>query len=382
MSFVEIERAGFLNKGAELMLRSVQRALQPRLPDCAFVSAALEDDFPQRSAHGLWQRAELWRGGWDFAAPVSLLPKHLRRRLGLVTRSEVALALDCSGMAYSGQWGAWPTKQLARRAEAWARKKTPFLLLPQAFGPFDEPSFKRFLSRAARHIQHFAVRDDWSLAFLRDCLGEDANIEKIPDITIGLEVAPKPTTAADWPTVLVVPNARMIDRQLPAQASAYFDFMVNALKLASASGADTRFLIHEGPQDEALAIRLAKEAQVAFPNLVPANAVEAKAQLSSADLILGSRFHALLGGLAGGVQTLGLGWSHKYTGLFKDFGCEEWLLPYDTHPSAALEQFAHALETPLPAEKREDLGKVREQMQRDLERYWDFVAQLAVTTKP
>jgi polysaccharide pyruvyl transferase WcaK-like protein len=46
---------------------------------------------------------------------------------------------------------------------------------------------------------------------------------------------------------------------------------------------------------------------------------ELKAVLGHATLVIGSRFHALVGSLSQGVPCIGVGWSHKYAELFKDF---------------------------------------------------------------
>jgi colanic acid/amylovoran biosynthesis protein len=374
MTFIEVERAGFLNKGAELMLLATLTALRERCPSAQFVTAALEEDYPQRSALGLWQRPELWRGGLDLAESLKHVPRRLRRRFGLVTRGEVRLALDASGMAYAEQWGSEPTRHLARRAQAWANHGTPFFLLPQAFGPFKGAPMQDAFRRAAETIEHIAARDDISLAHVQACLGPGRPVSKIPDITLGMVPKAQPKRAeAETRRVFIIPNARMIDRQSERQGQAYKSFMLQAMRLAAGAQVETQLFIHEGSADIRLGEALMAEAGVQFPIQIPKHAIDAKQRLSTSDLILGSRYHALLAGLSAGVHTLGLGWSHKYQGLFADFQCTDWLLPYAAHPSAALEQFAEALITPLDWARQKALQEVGDHMRAALCVYWDRV---------
>src|SRR5262249_33913841 len=48
-----------------------------------------------------------------------------------------------------------------------------------------------------------------------------------------------------------------------------------------------------------------------------------KGILGTARVIIGSRFHALVGALSQAVPSVAVGWSHKYEMLLSDYGCPQ-----------------------------------------------------------
>ena len=51
----------------------------------------------------------------------------------------VSALVDASGFAFGDQWGPGPSRQMGRLFGSYARAGKPVVLLPQAFGPFQEP---------------------------------------------------------------------------------------------------------------------------------------------------------------------------------------------------------------------------------------------------
>lgn len=68
------------------------------------------------------------------------------------------------------------------------------------------------------------------------------------------------------------------------------------------------------------------------------DAVSIKAVIGACDVMVVSRFHAMVGALALATPALVFGWSHKYAEVMADFGMEEWVFDYasismdDIHP--------------------------------------------------
>lgn len=61
---------------------------------------------------------------------------------------------------------------------------------------------------------------------------------------------------------------------------------------------------------------------------VDIDAVSIKAVIGAFDVMVVSRFHAMVGALALAKPTLVFGWSHKYAEVMADFGMEEWVFDY------------------------------------------------------
>jgi colanic acid/amylovoran biosynthesis protein len=63
-----------------------------------------------------------------------------------------------------------------------------------------------------------------------------------------------------------------------------------------------------------------------------------KAVIGAADLVVGSRFHAVVGSLSQGVPTITLGWAHKYDHLHRDFEVPDWIAQIADDPGSRVGQ--------------------------------------------
>ena len=353
---IELRRAGFINKGAELMLRAVLAQLRGRYPEAlitvAPTSHAGSQPWPRLVAEGIYPKAELTRGPLFLGDAAGMLPKKLREMYGLVLDREVHAVLDAGGFSYSDQWGPGPAQALARSARRWARQGSEVILLPQAFGPFEQPSLRRAMGEALGHLSLAFARDKASLEHLRAVAsGAREKIHQAPDFT---NILPPKAPEAQKAQVLagavaLVPNARMLDKTGAHGAQAYEALMAQVLSALKARGERAVVLLHEGAEDRALGARLASQAEV--PLLEEADPQVLKGLLALPKAVVGSRFHALVSALSQGVPSLGTGWSHKYEALFQDYGAADCLLPLEC-PAEGLE---NALDAVLNPEHNEAL---------------------------
>ena len=101
---IEIRKAGFQNKGAELMLLAIVARLRATYPDTALCVVPSGPDGPQPftklTALGLFPKASLVRAGIEWGNAAGLIPARLRRRYGLILDREVDVVLDAAGFAY------------------------------------------------------------------------------------------------------------------------------------------------------------------------------------------------------------------------------------------------------------------------------------------
>jgi len=126
--FIEIRKAGFINKGAELMLHAALQKLKARYPEATFVMAPTskraEHPFHNLVQLGFYPKASLWRYGIQWGNLANLAPRQLREMYGVVLDREVDVVIDAAGFAYSDQWGDAPTSELAQSAKRWRKNGT------------------------------------------------------------------------------------------------------------------------------------------------------------------------------------------------------------------------------------------------------------------
>src|SRR5690606_35427582 len=136
---VEIRKAGFINKGAELMLYAVMQKVRQRYPEAIFVVAPSHSQASQPyhkyAPLGFYPKAFLWKKGIQFGRLATLLPAKVREMFGVILDKEVDVVLDAAGFSYSDQWGVKNCHELASSSAYWRKNGTKIILLPQAFGP-------------------------------------------------------------------------------------------------------------------------------------------------------------------------------------------------------------------------------------------------------
>jgi len=91
-----------------------------------------------------------------------------------------------------------------------------------------------------------------------------------------------------------------------------------------------------------------------------ADPVEIKRLLGRSRLVIGSRFHALVSALSQGVPCIATSWSHKYEMLFKDYACEEMVLPV---PST-VDQIRTCVDQAIGAARPDLVARIKQSAER------------------
>jgi polysaccharide pyruvyl transferase WcaK-like protein len=347
---IEIKGAQFANKGAHLMLLAVIERLRARLPH-AEVALAPGPNAPyrERARLGAWQKLPLRRGTFDLTTIGYNWPGAVDRalaRYGVVTEARIDALLDISGFAYGDRWGTLGALQAASELERFHRQGKPYLLLPQAFGPFSDPAARRF-GAALAQAALVCVRDGESLEHLsrlNPALG--SSLVRFPDLTIGVEG--DPAAAGRWgigpKTVLVIPNVRMLDSGKDAGAwqAGYLPLLEALIVECARRGYEVRVVNHAGPEDATLSASLARAAG-GRAVVDEGDPLALKGLIGAAAAVVSSRYHGCVNALSQGVPCLGTSWSHKYGALFEDFGRGDSLVMEPDVP-AATRLFARLLE--------------------------------------
>jgi colanic acid/amylovoran biosynthesis protein len=321
---IDIRGTSTVNKGAQLMLEAVAERLSPHF---ALSAPPVTTDYSVRAHLGLQQTLHEFRFPRVGATLGNAVPSWFKVRYGLVSDADLTGIVDASGFAYSDSFSLERIRREALYGVAWARRGVPKVLLPQAFGPFNDGRKRAYSRMVIEQSRLVFARDKQSADYVRS-LGVTAGVEVMPDFTIGL-VADAVDLTHLGAFGAIVPNGKMVSTGVLTQES-YTESLLSYVDAVAAEGLQPVFVVHEAT-DRAVLDPVLGERDV--PVLADPAPRKLKGMIGQAQLVVGSRFHALVGALSQGVPTVALGWSHKYAALMEDFGVSDWLSGPDALPA-------------------------------------------------
>jgi len=373
---IEIRMAGFVNKGAELMLLAVIQKVRERYPTAKITMApvygAADDTFERMQRLKLYPRIWFVRKGIDFGFLSSLIPDQLLKMYGLIKASEVDVVLDAAGFAYTDQWGNKLSQELSSSSVKWKKNKTKLIMLPQALGPYSGGEARKFVKSWASNADLIFPREPDSYKYLTDIVGEHEKIRCFPDFTNLVEGTLPEGYDFSNKRIALVPNFRMIDKTSKEESSAYLPFMINCAKYLLEKGAQPFLLVHEGVNDKNLAEKIS-DAVGGIPVVLETNPLHIKGILGTCDATISSRFHGLVSALSQGVPSIATGWSHKYVRLFEDYDFKEGLVSVLDSKSVLHEKIDLLLSPETAGPLRLHLQRESEIMKDVSKNMWDLV---------
>lgn len=333
--YIQIDNAGFYNKGAELMLLAIIQRLsnESQIINPKFVAGngCQAPDYMQIRRTGLYQIPKFFR---FYCRIDKLLPQFALEQYGLVKEESINVILDAGGFQFGDQWVYSYTKDRNNQAKQYYRKYkkqgAKIVFLPQAFGPFTNQLAKERIKIVSEYTDIFYVRESTSLNYLVDVLGKDERIRLAPDFTILVKPEANPSLLEKVKdSVCVIPNARMIDKTAPSVSKQYLDFLFRITESIILNGKHLVLLNHEWKSDWALIERITdrlKEYQDRIIALNNLNALEVKSVIGASNLLITSRYHGLVSGLNQRIPSLCTSWNHKYDELINEYSVKDSLL--------------------------------------------------------
>lgn len=321
-----IDHAGFVNKGAELMLRAARDRVSELFPDSKFVIqaevAAIPDDAIARN------------GFYVLANPGGkrrLIPNKHTHRYHFIRPSNIDLVLDAGGFQFSDQWVEAYSREsndkLSHYYKVLKSSGAKIVFLPQAFGPFSLPLAVERMKAVFAHADVLYAREQTSYDHLVALFGEQPNIQLCPDFTVIYKPdVPLTDLLPRNQYIGIIPNQKMITHTPGEVSRNYLGFMVELCKKLVENGNQPILINHEGPGDFEIVDTIQRELPddiIALNNLT---AVEVKAVIGRLKALVSSRFHGAVSGLSQHVPTFCTGWSHKYQELLREYGVEQNLL--------------------------------------------------------
>ena len=322
IKLIEIYGIGFPNKGAELMLYAIVDQLKKQYGDdiaiCCQPWQSHIDGYRILGHKNILQLGSLTFKGMDLSFLFNFLPLKLLKTFGIVRPKDIDLVLDASGLRYSDSWGINAAKKSLKKYKKLAKKGKNFILMPQAFGPFENKELAKVIQEIVELSSLCFPRDNVSYKNIIKICGESDKIIQFPDFTN--LVTPERNFKTDHlqNVVMIIPNQRMLDKTESTVSNNYYNFLLNAGKYLLKKGENLVILNHEGSEDLNICKQLSSDlGGVEIFNHW--NPLAIKAAIGRVKLLISSRFHGCVSGLSQGVPVIATSWNHKYEMLLKEY---------------------------------------------------------------
>lgn len=331
---IELSGTSVRNKGAELMTAAICRRFLLHHPSIQFAVPQRFGTAKDRFKYGMWYKISTKRYALNrkitrsekvaIQAVEMMLSRRLCTECGIVTDQGINAVLDASGFAFGDQLPLNRTLDFVEALKPLKRKKVPVVLLPQAFGPFSQPSHQDAMKQLIDMTDLIFARDDVSYGHLNRLSQHDERIQCCPDLTLAAE-APIAPVETQRPITLI-PNSRMLDKLSPENSKLYQDCLAKIILHAKNKNLPLQLLLHDLHEDLQFIAPLQYLTGSDIKVVTDDDPIQLKAILASSSLVISSRFHALAGALSSGVPSISIGWSHKYDQIMSDFQQSEWSL--------------------------------------------------------
>jgi len=344
----------FINKGAEAMVRTVQRQLRQRLGESTtFCVEASDLEAAEAQLDGstiLPRNRESYLQPWD----------RLFKRRRLATQMQlddrlkkVDAVVNVSGYSFGGPGASRRTWRFLAVSQRMARAGKPVMIMPQAWGPFLSEPDRKAARKLLKSADVFYARDRQSQRYLQEIVG-GSEVPLAPDIALLLEPAVSNSNALiglpdDRPIIAIAPNMRVYDKSAGKGADNQYirSLCLIANHLLEQTDAHLLLVPHEmrfegDPIGDDCGLCRMIESSLshrsdrvtALLDVRPAEQI--KEAIGRAGLLIGSRFHALIAAVSQHVPVVALGWSHKYQELLSDVGLTDRAVEFSEASNEAL----------------------------------------------
>ena len=367
------------NKGAELMLYAILQEIERRYPDAkvyipysgirqglGYISTSLNLKYMPLSQL-------IYKIHLTAAFRILHLPKEWLYKVNIVKHADYFI--DASGFHFSDQKKNFTPAKVARWKvvlKKYSEQGTRIVFLPQAFGPAQKPNTLNGLKCISKYADLIMPREQVSYKYLEQSGVMDMSKVKLcPDFTS--------LTKGSFPSgyehlrngVCIIPNMRMIDTGA-CSIETYINLMSNIIEAAQHTEHPVYLLNHEGVEDDKLAIKCKAGIKKHIEVVTGLNALQVKGMISSAFLVVSSRFHGVASSLNSCVPCLATSWSHKYQELFRDYGLDNCVLPLGNNIQA-VEKVNDYLDGDNNKKTREHLAQQLPSIQNNTQQMWDMV---------
>lgn len=377
------------NRGAESMLRAVVQRIPDYCPGARFTLLSLypRDDAAENRDPSLRVVPFSPPHMVLLALPLCLAAGLLRRmrlpfRFLLATKAlramhDAELVVDLSGISFVDGRGGGILLYNVLIVLLPALLGTPLLKYAQAIGPFRRPLNRRLAQWMLPKVARIAARGRITREHLGELRLDAARIVSCADSAFAMRIGPQAQEeirpilehAAFRRPVIAVSASSVVDAlcrghgvDYATPLSRFIQHLIDdreygvCLLAHSARPYSRKPKNNDLPVCRRIAQLVGREACI-FPD-TSLSAEAQRALIGRCRLLIASRFHAMVSGLAMGVPTMLVGWSHKYVEVLEDFGLEGYAIDYAQLSEPALRDLFQRLE--------HDADAVRERIRQRL----------------
>lgn len=365
------------NKGAELMLYAILQEVERKWPEAEVYVE------PYAIPEGLdYIKTKVKLRYWPYAKFIDGLRLkgvfnrlHLPRVILDTCLTKADYLLDGSGFCFSDQCKMW-----GRKADWWEglmkrqyKHGAKIVFLPQAFGPLEEEDTKDAIRVLNKYSSLIMPREKVSFNYLNDSgLVDMKKVKTFTDFTSLVEGKFPEKYNHLRNGICIIPNMKMI-QQKKITLDDYISLLAEIATMGTKSSRPVYILNHEGERDKKLAYMCKERIGSGIEVVTDLNALQVKGLISSAYIVVTSRFHGLASSLNGCVPSLATSWSHKYKELFRDYGMDDsYVLPLSDNADA-VRRVAELMEGSKNAEVRKALEEKKKDIQAQTRKMWECV---------
>jgi len=333
---------GFVNKGAEAMVLTVAHAVRKGLADTDIYVRSDSRELEQVRQHGLLP--------WESIEPTGLVSRFRSKIKTVGIYYKCSAFIDVGGYQFGDPWGEEHVRRMARAFRRCARFGNLVFFMPQAWGPFSSPAMCDAIQCVVNTATLCYVRDKTSMTAVEELVGKKhPRIRFAHDIAWNFQGADTSVgrqlirdaglvTGENSITVCVTPNMRVYERNHGVgNANEYVIFLRELITYLCRSY-DARIVLmgHElradnrDKRDDRYLCNLLLESIDRSLSIAHVDglltAAQIKAVIGNCDLLLSSRYHALIAALSQGIPVMAIGWSHKYDQLLAEVGLAQNLI--------------------------------------------------------
>ena len=261
---------------------------------------------------------------------------------------KIDMVIDVSGFAYSDSWGEPMVRETLKLQAFYKKEKVKFYFMPQAWGSFLKPGVANAVRRMLANANKFYARDLISQKYLSDILVVPTT--RIPlmhdivfayndDTPVESNVVASIAGKADQKLVIgVSPNLRVYEKSTGlGKDNVYLQLLLSlANHCIHSLDAHMVFIPNEvfppevEAKDDRYLCRLLLENVDCPERCIFSDQYYSVAEINAiigvVDILISSRFHALIFGFLQEKPVMAISWSHKYKELFSLFGLEDFVL--------------------------------------------------------
>jgi colanic acid/amylovoran biosynthesis protein len=346
------------NRGAESMLRAALAGIAELVDDAQFTLLSLfpEDDGRENDLTALsivpFSPRSILTAALPAAAAYATARRLGRRpRVSLASLRAIAeadLVVDLSGISFvDGRGADILAYNVALILIPWLLG-TPSVKFAQAMGPFRHPANRRCAKLCLPLVSRIGARGRITRGHLEQLGIDPSRIVDVADAAFAMQIQPAAhEAAARWlqhsafegdvvalsPSVVVDDYCRQRGVDYPRLVADFIRSLIDERELGVILLAHSARPGHTARKNNDLLVcreikqHLGDEPRCLFPDQA-LHADALRVLIGRCRYLVASRFHAMVSGLAMGVPSLLVGWSHKYLEVLEQFELQDYALDY------------------------------------------------------